>query len=119
MSDSIASNRELINNYESWWHHEGSGMTPLPGEDQKEHVHRIARIAWLNGACVQKYRYPVKTSLRIEEEMEKMPARWRNRWCNSQTCACMGCANISGGLREKGFAKEDWLQWKNQQSLES
>lgn len=105
--------------YERWWFNEGSGMAPLAGKDAEEHVHRVARIAWMNGAHVQKYRCPPSTSRRIDEEMERMPKAWRRRWCNSQTCACMGCANISGGLREKGFTKEDWLRWKETQREKS
>lgn len=35
--------------FDVWWHEEGSGMPPLPGEDAETHVHRISRIAWENG----------------------------------------------------------------------
>lgn len=36
--------------FETWWRNEGSGMPPLSGEDAEAHVHRICKIAWLNGA---------------------------------------------------------------------
>jgi hypothetical protein len=39
-----------------WWWDEGSGDVPLPGHDHEEHARRIARIAWHNGAYIQKYR---------------------------------------------------------------
>lgn len=44
---------QLLNEaFDRWWFNEGSGMPPSPDEDQEEHVHRIARIAWHNGAYV-------------------------------------------------------------------
>ena len=36
--------------FNRWWWDEGSGMTPMDSEDAAEHVHRVARIAWANGA---------------------------------------------------------------------
>lgn len=36
--------------FAKWWHEEGSGMPPLPGEDAEEHVLRVSQIAWTNGA---------------------------------------------------------------------
>lgn len=36
--------------FDDWWHHEGSGMPPLPGEDAEAHVRRICRLAWLEAA---------------------------------------------------------------------
>ena len=36
--------------FATWWHNEGSGMTPQDGEDAATHVHRVCKIAWLNGA---------------------------------------------------------------------
>jgi len=35
--------------FEKWWHDEGSGMIPQPGEDAETHVRRICEIAWANG----------------------------------------------------------------------
>lgn len=49
----------------------------------------------------------------IEAEMRKLPYGWRMRWCEAQACACMGCANRSGGLQRLGFIKEQWTAWKN------
>ena len=39
-----------IEAFDVWWHNEGSGMPPLPGEDAETHVRRICEIAWSNGA---------------------------------------------------------------------
>jgi hypothetical protein len=41
---------EMINSFEAWWYNEGSGMSPLPGEDAESHVHRMTRLAYLLGA---------------------------------------------------------------------
>ena len=52
----------------------------------------------------------------IEAAMQKMPYTWRMRWCEANEaglCACMGCANVSGRLRQLGFTKEQWTAWKN------
>ena len=35
--------------FESWWYNEGSSP-PIPTDDWEQHTHRMARIAWLNGA---------------------------------------------------------------------
>ena len=40
----------MSKDFEVWWHREGSGMPPLPGEDAEIHVKRISEIAWSNGA---------------------------------------------------------------------
>ncbi|WP_309386049.1 hypothetical protein [Cerasicoccus frondis] len=41
--------------FEAWWHHEGSGMGLLPEEDQEAHAKRIASIAWSNAEYVCTY----------------------------------------------------------------
>jgi len=38
--------------FETWWHNEGSGMSPLPGEDAETHVRRVSEIAWKNGGFI-------------------------------------------------------------------
>ena len=38
-----------MNDFETWWYHEGSGPR-LPGEDGEEHCKRMCEIAWSNGA---------------------------------------------------------------------
>lgn len=43
----------LVRRFDAWWYDEGSGMPPLPGEDAEEHVHRVCKIAWMNGAYVK------------------------------------------------------------------
>lgn len=35
--------------FDAWWHNEGSGLPPLPGEDAETHVRRVCKIAWMNG----------------------------------------------------------------------
>lgn len=35
----------------------------------------------------------------------------RYRWCESNLCACMGCANGPGGITAAGFTREDWQAW--------
>lgn len=47
----------------------------------------------------------------LDELMNKMPLLWRYYWCESVACACLGCANSSGGLTENGFNRKDWEQW--------
>ena len=42
--------KELDHRFETWWHGEGSGMSPRGDEDCEELVHRVSRIAWHNGA---------------------------------------------------------------------
>jgi hypothetical protein len=108
---------QLLAAYRNWWHNEGSAMAPLLNEDRGEYVRRITEIAWLNGAYVQKYKAEKNTVEDVDREMQMIPASWRNRWCDSQTCACMGCANISGGLCAKGYTKEDWEQWRKRNAL--
>lgn len=49
----------------------------------------------------------------IEMAMREMPYGWRMRWCEAETCFCMGCANRSGKLERLGFTKEQWTAWKN------
>jgi hypothetical protein len=39
-----------MNAFDTWWHNEGSGMPPLPGEDAETHCHRVCKIAWENAA---------------------------------------------------------------------
>lgn len=41
---------EIEKAFETWWNNEVRGMPPLRKEDAEAHVHRISRIAWLNGA---------------------------------------------------------------------
>ena len=56
-----ATQAELDGRFYRWWHNKGSGMSPLPGEDQEEHAHRISRIAWHNGAYVERWcRHAIK-----------------------------------------------------------
>jgi hypothetical protein len=47
----------------------------------------------------------------LDALMAKMPEPWKGRWCKSQACACLGCANISGGLARKGYTEIDHQKW--------
>ena len=38
--------------FEYWWHEEGSGMRPLPEEDTEAFAKRICEIAWSNGEYI-------------------------------------------------------------------
>lgn len=46
----------------------------------------------------------------IDELMEKIPLDWRYRWCEAESCYCMGCVNKSGRLP---YDKNDWQEWKS------
>lgn len=43
----------------------------------------------------------------IQKELKAMPEDWRNRWCSSSACACLGAANCSGQLGGK-CSKEEY-----------
>jgi hypothetical protein len=47
--DQIRALQSLLS-YEIWWYEEGSAMHPIGDEDAEEHVHRVSKIAWSNGA---------------------------------------------------------------------
>lgn len=53
----------------------------------------------------------VDRSALLNNLMASMNPEWRKRWCSSQACACMGCANVSGGLAQNGFTQEDHSNW--------
>lgn len=40
-----------LQDFKVWWESVGSGITPLPLEDQEEHAKRVAYLAWL--ACIE------------------------------------------------------------------
>ena len=48
---------------------------------------------------------------RLDALMAQMPERWKRRWCKSQACACLGCANVSGGLARQGYTEADHQKW--------
>jgi hypothetical protein len=48
----------------------------------------------------------------VDAVMAKVHPDWRERWCESSLCACMGCTNSSGGARAAGVTKEEWEAWK-------
>jgi len=46
-----------LEGFDRWWYQEGSGMKPTEDEDTEEHVHRVSRIAWENGAYKEAEKY--------------------------------------------------------------
>lgn len=60
-----ADTKTLDEAFDRWWWYEGSGDLPLPGHDHEEHAHRIARIAWHNGAYCQNIKNNSKPCLAI------------------------------------------------------
>lgn len=58
------------NDFDVWWYNEGSGMSPLPGEDAEEHVRRICEIAWSNGA----YKAKEEISLLTDKTSKTTPS---------------------------------------------
>ena len=59
--------------FDVWWHNEGSGKPPLPGEDAETHVRRICEIAWLNGTYIARaeiLRLRTEVNCRIEHGSE-------------------------------------------------
>jgi hypothetical protein len=47
----------------------------------------------------------------VDAAMLTVNPKHRYRWCDWGPCACMGCANASGGMAAKGFNKTDWQRW--------
>ena len=51
----------------------------------------------------------------ITSYMRHLPLEQALRWCESDACACMGCANNSGGLSKRGVTKAEWREWWSNQ----
>lgn len=49
--------------------------------------------------------------------MLRMHPAERLSWCEAQACACVGAANCSGGLLDKGYSKADWQKWLDNNSI--
>ena len=60
----------------------------------------------------------MKMTKDIDAAMNSMPPEWKSRWCNSHMCACLGCANKSGGLTAKGYTYQDWMNWVSRNKKE-
>lgn len=56
--------------FERWWHEEGSGMLRYNDEDVAEWVHRMAEIAWMNGAGVARGRMLASQVETLRRNME-------------------------------------------------
>lgn len=64
-----------MKDFEKWWHNEGSGITTIEAHDMEEHVKRVARIAWSNGAYMEKYKQEKENKMEetsIYEDMEEI-----------------------------------------------
>ena len=46
--------------------------------------------------------------IKLRTLLSEMPKKEANYWCDSDACACTGCANVSGGLAKAGFSQEEW-----------
>lgn len=46
----------------------------------------------------------------IKRRLLQMPMKVARRWCHPGElgCACLGCANRSGGLAKLGVTEEQW-----------
>ena len=47
----------------------------------------------------------------LDHLMKGMPSHWAERWCDAGACACMGCANRSGGIAAHGYTRSDHARW--------
>lgn len=65
--------------FAEWWHNEGSGMAPLPGEDAEAHVHRVCGIAWVNGAykASEQLQNSVANLRQLKTEHESARQAWK------------------------------------------
>lgn len=48
----------------------------------------------------------------VNKEMEKVFPEFRERWCESKSCWCMGCVNVSA---RANITKQEWLEWLERQ----
>ena len=65
----------MSEDFEIWWHNEGSGMPPFKEEETCDHVKRVSAIAWSNGAF--------KATLYLEAENARLKAEvqhWQEQW---------------------------------------
>lgn len=51
----------------------------------------------------------------VKQRLRTMLFHHAARWCEPgpQGCACLGCANVSGGLMKAGVTKEQWARCMN------
>jgi len=54
-----------MTSFETWWYREGSA-SPVEGEDCEEHMYRIAKIAWANGAYKSERDIPNEMDVQTE-----------------------------------------------------
>ena len=54
-------NKKQDLDFKEWWDNIGSGLTPLPSEDQEQHAKRVAYISY--AACIQNQPKQEKTWL--------------------------------------------------------
>lgn len=48
------------------------------------------------------------TDAALDGLLRMMSPDIRRMWCDSPACACMGCANGTGGLKKFGVTRERW-----------
>lgn len=75
-------------NFDEWWSKIGSGIRPLPGEDQEEHAKRVARSAWYS------YCLPERLSRDQAEPLCELEGLCK------ETGECYGDCDCSEGVQE-------------------
>lgn len=63
--------------FDRWWSSEGSTMAPKPREDASEHMHRMTKLAWENGAYCENEEHIrlVGEVSRLNELLEQFKSR--------------------------------------------
>lgn len=56
------------------------------------------------------------TQEEADKLIEELPETRQLRWCESKECWCVGCANKSGYLQQKGVTGDQWLDWIQRQN---
>lgn len=51
----------------------------------------------------------------LDHVISYVPEWYQKKWCSGGMCACMGCANGSGGLAALGVTEDEWKAWRSRQ----
>lgn len=57
---------------------------------------------------------PIDRKAFVDDLMTRVHREWRYRWCRAtmtNPCACIGAANCSGHLAERGVTQIEWQDW--------
>lgn len=81
---------------------------PLLGDASSGDWHACADAGSIDLGTMARGALEAAERVRLDTIINDMNDEWRRRWCDSGACACVGCANNSGGLRQRGYTKEDW-----------